>query len=441
MDTPKPIAPRVSIAADVGNGLAKARVALFPGSLFMLIDLVESQVAADAGSGVDCRARVVHSGNLGDVLYSLPAVRALGASHYLLNLCHDPGLWQRSLSLEGARFLSPLLLAQPCIATVEIVRAPLVLYDMQGVVVSEGLPLEGAKPDAIGAGVHLLDRFRLDPQVCQQHLIHSHAAAVGVTVDAAAPFIEIPGVEGLREQAACADAPVVVSLTPRYRSAPTRFFTELLRDCPNVVKVGIPSEAHVYADLPGVFYTAVDALDLAQLIARARLFVGAPSMPYAIAEGLKVPRLIDVFSDLPNAFPLGELGWRLSGDPGLARAQLDAIRRRDWDAAALQDGVRAPAVAAPATQEGMTRANSPEASEPDASGSLAADAELAADALRRNASLVQAISRLESENESLRRDLDALLRSRSWRWGAPLRRLSDRLRGRLPIESSPRDRE
>jgi hypothetical protein len=310
---------------------------------------------------------------------------------------------------------------------------------MQGAVVSEGLPLEGAQPEAIGVGAHVFDRFRLDPQVCQQHLIHSHAGAVGVAVDAAAPFIEIPGVQRLREQAACADAPVVVSLTPRYRSAPTSFFTELLRGCHNVIKVGIPSEAHVYADLPGVFYTAVDALDLAQLIARACLFVGAPSMPYAIAEGLKVPRLIDVFSDLPNAFPLGELGWRLSGDLEYARTQLDAVRRRDWDTSALRDRQGATAVASSATQASTTIANPAGVSESDASGALAADAGV--DLSAQNAELLQAISRLEAEKAALRRDMDALLYSRSWRLGAPLRSLSLRIRGWLTTEPSPRDRD
>jgi len=240
----------------------------------MLISPVEREVCATHGADYSRARCFVHSGNLGDVLYSLPAVHALGISRYLLNLCADPGLWQRRLTLDGARFLRPLLLVQPCIAAVQIVRAPILLHDMQGKLVADGLPLEGAEPDALGSGVRIFDRFRADPGLCRKHLICSHADAVGALVEAAAPFIEVPGLDELRARAAEPDAPVVVSLTPRYRTAPTKFFTDLLRDCPHIVKICTPADGHVYEDLPGACYTAPDALALARLIARARLFIG-----------------------------------------------------------------------------------------------------------------------------------------------------------------------
>jgi hypothetical protein len=400
----------------------------------MLLSPVEREVCAAHGAEYSRASRVVHSGNLGDVLYSLPAVRALGTSRYLLNLCSDPGLWQRRLTLDGARFLRPLLLMQPCIAAVEIVRAPILLRDMEGQLVADGLPLEGAEPDALGSGTHIFDRFRAEPELCTKHLIRSHADAVGALVDETSPFIEVPGLDELRARAAEPDAPVVVSLTPRYRTAPTKFFTELLRHCPYIVKIGVAAEAHVYEDLPGQCYTAPDALALARLIARARLFIGAPSMPYAIAEGLKVPRLVDVFRDLPNAFPLGELGWHLSGDLATARSQLDAVQRHAWQAPALlasaaplshgseESSVLSASAGLPSVAVAASEAGAH--SQVDAAG----PAQKLGGAPAVDCGMAETIARLERERQDLRCQIEAILGSRSWRWGEPLRRVSALMR-------------
>ncbi len=50
----------------------------------------------------------------------------------------------------------------------------------------------------------------------------------------------------------------------------------------------------------GEHYLARSALDLAQVISGASIFVGNQSLPYAIAEGLKVPRLLEVSPLVPN---------------------------------------------------------------------------------------------------------------------------------------------
>lgn len=420
-----------------------------------------------------------HSGNLGDILYSLPAARALGVSHYVLNCCHDPGLWQRQLSREGSRFLVPLLLAQPWIASVEITRVPVDLYGMHGQQVSTGIPLEHA--DAAAAEVaFLFDRFRLDPDVCTKHLIVSHADSVEAIIDEAAPYLELPGLARLRERAAEPDAPIVLSLTPRYRTAPSAFFAALLAGYRRVLKVGIPAEADAYDGIPGEFVTASDALELAETIASARLFIGAPSMPYAIAEGLKVPRVVDVCEALPNAYPLGADGWRM---PSHLREARELVARLYGVGAPIvfQDpkgfehprlpaeplgGDSAPSSGAGASQ-GMTdrleREDQAESDCPSRNGGapdwLDGSEDSAVHPLiesgcdttdfgdpieqvgtRRTIPTPEPLGAeavpitpdrivdLAAENRALRAEIAELLTSRSWRWSAPLRWVTTGLR-------------
>lgn len=267
----------------------------------------------------------VHSGNMGDIIYALPTCKALGVERLVLNLCADPGLSGRALSESAARFLLPLLEAQPWLKRIELARVPIRVANGFGVKAqakpaAEGLPLDLVDPEELGVD-HVLDRFRLQP-LDHCHLIQAHAAAQGITVDGAPPFLHMP-----RETdtvTAAGQGPIVLSLTPRYRFLDTAFFADLLHGLP-VVKVGSAAEAWTVAGVPGDFITATNALELARLIASARLFIGNPSLPYALAEGLKVPRLVDV-PDFPlNAFPLGRNGWLMPSDPERAADLLHAV--------------------------------------------------------------------------------------------------------------------
>jgi hypothetical protein len=48
-----------------------------------------------------------------------------------------------------------------------------------------------------------------------------------------------------------------------------------------------------------------DALQLARHLVRARVVVGNQSLCFAIAEGLKVTRALEVFEPVPTAIPVG----------------------------------------------------------------------------------------------------------------------------------------
>ena len=261
----------------------------------------------------------IHSGNTGDLIYSLPAVRAAGIRHLILNVYQDPSPL-RKLTEPAARALVPLLLAQDYLDRVTIVTA--------------GVPLESVDPHCIDVD-YVLDRFRKEDAE-HLHLMYAHARALQVEIDPNLPFLQIPdGTEPPAE--------VVLALTPRYRNLSDEFVRDLALYFDDILILAIPEEWRTVGGIPGRIRQCADFLEMAQLIQRAGIFIGSPSLASAIAEGLKAPRIVDLPVDLPNAFPVGPGGYvlpagreefvdiaqRLCGDrPRLAALYSDLLRSR-----------------------------------------------------------------------------------------------------------------
>lgn len=83
---------------------------------------------------------------------------------------------------------------------------------------------------------------------------------------------------------------------------------ELKASTPDAIFVGTPDEFDLFQH--GEHYPAHNALDLAQIISGASVFVGNQSLPYAIAEGLKVARILEVSPSNPNCIFPGALPLR-----------------------------------------------------------------------------------------------------------------------------------
>lgn len=244
----------------------------------------------------------IHSGNGGDILYSLPAVKALGVRHFILNVFRSPDPL-RKLTQEMAFSLVPLLLEQDYIDRVTVVRA--------------GLSLETVDPACIGVD-YLLDRFRLE-DISQSHLMYAHARATGARINPNVPFLS------LTDEEDATDRPdVVLAITPRYRVLTDEFIRELALYFENMVVLAIPEEWRTASGIPGGVRQCADILEMARIIRSARLFIGNPSLASAVAEGLKAPRLVDLPIALPNAFPIGPHGYVL---PGRRAEFLDVVRR------------------------------------------------------------------------------------------------------------------
>lgn len=99
---------------------------------------------------------------------------------------------------------------------------------------------------------------------------------------------------------------IVIARSGRYQN--TSIDYTILNKYKNLVFLGVESE---YKDmkqyLPAIRWQQVDNfLQMARIIAGCKLFIGNQSFPFALAEALKVPRLLEVSFEVINVVPEGE---------------------------------------------------------------------------------------------------------------------------------------
>jgi hypothetical protein len=108
---------------------------------------------------------------------------------------------------------------------------------------------------------------------------------------------------------------IVIARSNRYRAPDINY--RFLRKYPDVQFIGLPEE---YADMkkmaPNIRHRPVhDFLEMASVIAGARLFIGNQSFPFSIAEALKVNRLLEVHFECPNVTVYGDKGYDFCFQP------------------------------------------------------------------------------------------------------------------------------
>lgn len=224
-----------------------------------------------------------HAGNAGDIIYALPAIRELAADigaelrlqlgSPLLNktLTHPLG----GVMLNQGMFdmLRPLLIAQPYIKSVQVFGSEAIDYD--------------------------LDAFRAAPiPVDRMCISRWYFYLLGISADLARPWLKVepdPAFAGR----------VVVARSFRYRNLTLDYSVLNAGEAP--VFVGVEEEYRDFKRVvPGAEWVRVkDFLQLAQMIAGAQLFIGNQSFPFSLAEGLKVPRILEVDPAVPNVIPTG----------------------------------------------------------------------------------------------------------------------------------------
>jgi hypothetical protein len=267
------------------------------------------------GDNTNRHITALHSGNLGDIIYSLPTAFALRATHFVLNVCTDPTFGNRALTADGATKLAPLLLRQGSIDRVSVIQS--------------NVPWEFAPPRAIGVD-YVLDAFRCDWTDNTLHLIHRHALPFGIRVRGDRNWIAS---EPLREGDLPSDIEqryLVVALTRRYRCWDDDAYITLLRDIPpeHVVYIGIEQDLTHKVNVPGLYLRVVDFEQLARILSGAALFIGNPSFPYSLAEALKVPRMVELPKGI-NVAPLDSSGLALH------MYSFEFLRARIFEALAL----------------------------------------------------------------------------------------------------------
>lgn len=218
------------------------------------------------------------SGGLGDVVYALPTMRALGGG----SLCLCPSRYTNDVLESGLAAVHPDVFAQligllreaaPYIEFCQVSeRDQSADYDLNTFRLVPSTVLQG--PPTIAETI--LKTFNCDP------------AEVNL------PWLCLPATPGF--------AGVRVHRTPRYHNPGFPWREALAKYSPGITLLGYMEEHAIFCDEHGYipWRCTLDLLDLAREIQGSVLFIGNQSVGYAIAEGLKHRAILEQFPTSPN---------------------------------------------------------------------------------------------------------------------------------------------
>ena len=247
-----------------------------------------------------------HFGLLGDIIYAIPAMKALaGAKKIHLHLQIDqPSLYKKSmqhankdkiLSQKNVEMLAPLLLSQAGFATCDVLTDQKIDFD--------------------------LDEFRKFPfDYNTNHICRWYFHMYGITADLSKPWLSVKADDTMRNE-------VVIARSFRYHAPGINY--DFLKNYPNTTFVGTKEEfSDIQKSIPGLKHKQVrNFLELAQVIAGSKFFIGNQSFPFALAEALKVPRALELCFECPNVIPEGENAYDFVYQPQFEKvvSQLNAL--------------------------------------------------------------------------------------------------------------------
>jgi hypothetical protein len=220
-----------------------------------------------------------HSGDMGDIIFSLPVIRAMGGGILYLDpkggfgspLVKIVAKDRTKLDAKSIDMLAPILKQQPYIEDVRHWN---------------GEPVD-----------HDLDQFR--NSLGFNNLSDSHLTAFNLpTTERDAAWIQIA------DPIVIPDRPIVVNRSIRYHGNYTFWESNLPRLGSKCIFVGYPKDYEIFIytfgqEIP--YYPTPELLTLARVIAGCHLFMGNQGFPHALAEGMKKNLVNEVFQHRPSA--------------------------------------------------------------------------------------------------------------------------------------------
>lgn len=237
-----------------------------------------------------------HSGNTGDILYSLYCINEPSILYLHLNQKGYYGANVHPLGdvmLNQAMFdmLRPLLLYHPYIKDVKVYNGEPIDYD-----------LDQFRHDNIDLGRGSITNwyFETFPEL---------------TADTSQQlYANQPNIENHSDY-------IVVNRTFRYRNADVRYkcLNELDK---GIIFVGMDDEFEDFKlRVPKAVRAIITDLYQAwQLIKDAKFFIGNQSMMFAIAELMKKPRILEVYKNAPNVIPSGGVFYQVNNEQKLKQS-------------------------------------------------------------------------------------------------------------------------
>ncbi len=235
-----------------------------------------------------------HFGLIGDIVYAIPAMQTLaqGRNIHLHLHINQKSLYKKGmkhqnkgkiLTEKSVELLAPLILSQPGFVVCDILTDQQVDFD--------------------------LDYFRKYPfDYNKGHICRWYFQTYGITADLGKPWLTAkPNNEFNNE--------IIIARSFRYRAPGISY--HFLAAYPNISFIGLKDE---YEDLknqiPDLKYIPVKNFrEFAEVIAGCKFFIGNQSFPFAVAEALKVKRVLEVYFECPNVIPEGKNAYEFCYQP------------------------------------------------------------------------------------------------------------------------------
>ena len=222
----------------------------------------------------------LHSGRLGDLIYSLATIKELSKSHKcrLYIQVEKPMLGPHDsarktfINKRCGDLILPLLRNQDFLETVNIYK-------------DEKIDIN-------------LDLFRDIPINHSFYSSRWFSHICGVNINVENTFLSVKPHDLIKNK-------IIVGRSSRYRNAYINY--KFLKNTKNLLCIGLKEEFQdSKKDINGLeFHECKDFLEMAEIIKASKFFIGNMSLQYIFSEALKVPRLLEASPDYPVAFPVG----------------------------------------------------------------------------------------------------------------------------------------
>ena len=245
-----------------------------------------------------------HIGLLGDIVYSVPAILAIAKNkkaELFLDISQD-SMYPKSykhynkskiLTEKSIEFIRPLLLSNSAITVCEKLENQFIDYD--------------------------LNEFRNYPfdyrmgNICRWYFL-----TFGVSSDLSKPWLFAEPNLNYKDE-------IIIARSFRYRAPEISY--HFLSEYKKVSFIGLDDEFEdIRKAIPQIKRIVVqDALQMAQIIAGSRLFIGNQSFPFAVAEAIKARRVLEVCPQCPNVIVDGPDGYDFCYQPQFEKIIKDLI--------------------------------------------------------------------------------------------------------------------
>ncbi len=223
----------------------------------------------------------LHSGQLGDLIYSLATIKELSKSHkcklYIqidkpMPLNYGNSSKKVFISKRSGDLIFPLLRNQDFLDAVDIYK-------------DEKIDIN-------------LDLFRDIPINLSFYSTRWFSHMCGININVENTFLSAKPHNLIKNK-------IIIHRSPRYRNPYINY--KFLNNVKNLLCIGLEDEfKNLKKEIDNLeFHDCKDFLEIAEIIKASKFYIGNMSFQYVMAEGLKIPRLLEASPDFPVVFPVG----------------------------------------------------------------------------------------------------------------------------------------